>query len=329
LARPTAADVRRIPVALIQFDVLLQNGEDLRTEPLLTRRQRLERVFRSFVSRFVTVSRLAVGDGRPLYEEAIKEGWEGVMAKRASSPYRSGRHHADWRKIKLLLQQEFVVGGWTESTSRPFRALLLGVCTETGALEYVGRMGKVFSDRQLRDLSQRFQRLETRTCPFREKPEPDATPHWVRPELVIQAKFNEWTRSGKLREPTYLGLRTDVDPKSVRREPVIRTGEPETDARRQPTKLSARTRPSEPPDEAASLLRQLEAVLQQGQQGTLTFSTGSQLAVDQLHKPIWPTVGITKGVDGVLHCHGALSLAEDCRSAPHVSALSAWSGWPA
>jgi bifunctional non-homologous end joining protein LigD len=295
LARPRAADLRRIPVALIQFDILLENGEDLHAQPLLTGRQRLERLFRSFDSPFITVSRFAVGDGRPLYDDATKEGWEGLMAKRANSPYRSDQHHADWRRIKLLLQQEFVVGGWTESTSRPFRALLLGVYTEMGALEYVGRMGKVFSDEELRTLFERLSALEISTCPFRQKPDPEATPHWMKPELVIQAKFNQWTRSGKLREPTYVGLRIDVDPKTVRREPVIRITGREPDARRQTTKRrSARTGPFEAPDEAAALLRQLEAILQQRQQCTLRLPTGSQLAVNALHKPMWPMLRITK-----------------------------------
>jgi bifunctional non-homologous end joining protein LigD len=179
--------------------------------------------------------------------------------------------------------------------SRPFRSLLLGVYTGPGQLEYVGRMGKVFSDRDLRDLSQRFGALETATCPFREKPKPDAAPHWVKPELVIEAKFAEWTRSGKLREPTYLGLRTDVEANTVRREPVIRTTSQKPGALRRAAKPRSPHHSRPPgPDEAATLLRQLDALLEQGQKGTLTFSTGSQLAVDQLHNPVWPMLGITK-----------------------------------
>jgi bifunctional non-homologous end joining protein LigD len=113
LANPTAANLRRIPVGLIQFDLLLQNGDDLRVQPFVARRQRLNRLFASFHSQMIRLSRLVKGDGRQLYEEATKDGWEGIMAKRADSRYRSGQHHADWRKVKLVHQQEFVVGGWT------------------------------------------------------------------------------------------------------------------------------------------------------------------------------------------------------------------------
>ena len=95
LARPRDADIRRIPVALILFGLLLHNGDDLRARPLRERRQELERVFRSFRSRHVRLSRIEIGDGRRLYQEAVERGWEGIMAKRGRSPYRSGKHHAD------------------------------------------------------------------------------------------------------------------------------------------------------------------------------------------------------------------------------------------
>ena len=134
------------------------------------------------------VEPISLDDERRVYEpkyggirvkEAVKRGWEGIMAKRAASPYRSKKHHADWRKIKLLDQQEFVVGGWTESASRPFRALLIGVYTDSGDLEYVGRMGKAFSERLLEDLGQQLGSLERLTCPFREKPQPFRIPSMV------------------------------------------------------------------------------------------------------------------------------------------------------
>jgi bifunctional non-homologous end joining protein LigD len=105
LTRPRDTDIRRIPVALVLFDLLLHDREDLRARPFRERRHELERVFRSLRSKQVRLSRIEVGDGRRLYQEAVERGWEGIMAKRAASPYRSGKHHADWRKIKLLHQQ--------------------------------------------------------------------------------------------------------------------------------------------------------------------------------------------------------------------------------
>ena len=136
------------------------------------------------------------GDGRQLYAQATEHGWEGLIAKRADSPYPSGKYHPDWRKLKLVLRQEFVVGGWTESDRRPFRALLIGVYTDDG-LTYVGRMGKAFSDAELTHLSQMPGKLEVTESPLVTRADPDATPHWVRPEMVIEAKFSEWTQGGK------------------------------------------------------------------------------------------------------------------------------------
>jgi bifunctional non-homologous end joining protein LigD len=290
LLRPTGRKMAAVPVAVILFDLLLENGHDLRSLPLLSRRARLETLLQHFQSKFVRLSRVIPKDGRTLFDEALKEGWEGIIAKRAESPYRSGQHHSDWRKRKLLLRQEFVVGGWTESERRPFRALLIGVYTDDGRLLYAGRMGKAFSDAELKALAARLQGLEIEHCPFTNRPDPDAKPHWVKPVLVIEAKFNEWTKSGKLREPTFIGLRTDVNPKDVRREvtsPTILEVQNAQTQQAQPSSVAVSK-------EISSLLAQLKDLEERAAGGVLTFTNGHTLTVSHLKKIFWPGLGLTK-----------------------------------
>jgi bifunctional non-homologous end joining protein LigD len=290
LLRPTTRQIAATPVALILFDVLLESGEDLRSLSLVSRRARLEAVFQRYESNVMRLSRMDRHDGRRLLEEAKKHGWEGIVAKRAESPYRSGKHHDDWRKLKLLLRQEFVVGGWTESDRRPFRALLIGVYDNDGHFHYVGRMGKAFSDRELKELSVRLRALEILHSPFADKPEPDAKPHWVKPELVIEAKFNEWTGGGKLREPTYIGLRTDVNPTDVRREQIVHGHVEVQHAQRQ----EATSRIVINNKETSSLLAQVNDLEERGGSGVLTFATGHTLSIDGLSKMLWRGLGLTK-----------------------------------
>ena len=162
---------------------------------------------------------MVAGDGRGLYDEALARGWEGLIAKAVDSIYHTGKRTRDWRKIKLVHEQEFVVGGWTDSrtTDRPFGALLLGHF-ENGALTYAGHTGSGFDQRELERVIRLLKPLETGTSPFKVRPKTNERPHWVRPSLVAQLKFTEWTDAGLLRHPIYLGLRDDVDPKTVKRE---------------------------------------------------------------------------------------------------------------
>src|SRR4029079_4022228 len=139
--------------------------------------------------------------------------------------YRPGERSRDWRKLKRIQRQELVVGGWTEprgSRSR-FGALLLGIPEEDGAgektrLRYVGHTGGGFTERDLTRIAGLLAARATATCPFPSRPVTNEPPHWVRPELVAEVKFSEWTDDGLLRQPTFLGLRDDVIPSHVRRE---------------------------------------------------------------------------------------------------------------
>jgi bifunctional non-homologous end joining protein LigD len=151
-------------------------------------------------------------------------------------------------------------------------------------------MGKAFSGRDLKELSVRLRALEISHCPFADKPDPDATPHWVKPELVIEAKFNEWTRGGKLREPTYLGLRIDVNPTDVRREEIAHDHIEIKQSQRQ--ELASRIVTND--KEASSLLAQLNDLEQHGGSGVLTFATGETLCIDGLTRILWRGLGLTK-----------------------------------
>src|SRR6266849_6498724 len=224
-------------VAFIAFDILRDGRRDLRDLPLIKRRAELERIFDRMNSRVLRLSTFVRGDGRALYQEALSHGWEGLIAKHADSQYRSGKRTPDWRKLKIVQEQEFVVGGWTEPrhTRAYFGALLLGVYDTGGesripkprsesrapnphSLVYVGHTGTGFNEKELSRLMTLLKPLETDECPFTIKPKTNERPHWVRPELVAQIKFTEWTADAKLRHPVYLGLRDDKKATDVRRE---------------------------------------------------------------------------------------------------------------
>src|SRR5580765_550500 len=133
-------------VAFIAFDALRDRDDDLRPLPLTARRARLERIFRNPGSPILRLSEVAPGDGRALYKRALEQGWEGLIAKGVNSIYHSGKRTPDWRKLKILREQEFVVGGWTDSrtTGRPFGALLLGYYDGDGNLIHAGHTGTGF-----------------------------------------------------------------------------------------------------------------------------------------------------------------------------------------
>jgi bifunctional non-homologous end joining protein LigD len=149
-------------VAFIAFDLLRRSAEDLRERPLLERRAALERVFAP-KGRILRISEMARGDGRALYSRALARGWEGIIAKHADSRYRSGKRTRDWRKLKIVHEQEFVVGGWTEprQTRAYFGALLLGVYEDRGELTYAGHTGTGFDERELGRLMKLLRPLET------------------------------------------------------------------------------------------------------------------------------------------------------------------------
>ena len=282
------------PVAFVAFDVLRDGETDVRSLPLTARRARLERIFGNAGTRVLRLSEFHAADGRALYRDALARGWEGVVAKALDAPYLSGRRSGAWRKIKILRRQDCVVGGFTDGrgSRAHFGALLLGVW-DGGALTYVGHTGTGFSGRELERLARILRPLETSTCPFALRPRTNERPHWTRPEVVVSVGFSEWTDDGVFRHPKYLGLRDDVDPASVRREP------PSLPTASRPATLGTRRASVKPWPRAAGATRrvieQLAEIEERGGEGVVHLPGDVALPVGHLDKVFWPSSGITKG----------------------------------
>jgi bifunctional non-homologous end joining protein LigD len=204
-----------VPVYLYAFDLLWLEGEDVRSRPLRERKALLRRTLELHGPVRWTPHRNCAGEA--LFEHACTHGWEGVIGKRAESPYRAGRSR-DWVKIKCSEEQEFVIGGYTapRGSRTGFGALLLGYY-EGDRLRYAGKVGTGFDEATLRSLGARLAELRIDQSPFFD-PVPERTAWWVRPELVAEVAFTEWTRDGRLRHPRFLGLRDDKPAHEVVRE---------------------------------------------------------------------------------------------------------------
>jgi len=216
-ARPSAALVAAQPVIYYLFDLLWFDGRDLTTVTLTERKERLRSAI-DFADPLRYSDHLEE-DGELALRVACEQGLEGLIAKRAASPYVAGRSR-EWLKFKCVLEQEFVVLGWTDpQRSRTGIGALLVGYVEDGRLRFAGKVGTGFDRRELDRLSAKLTRIERKTSPL-----PDTTGvqktgvHWARPELVAQVGFGEWTPDGKLRHPRYLGLRDDKAPSDVVRE---------------------------------------------------------------------------------------------------------------
>jgi len=211
---------RSHPAIYFVFDLLYLDGYDLRRASLSERRKLLERVVTPGGA--LRISEAFPGAGAELLEAARENGLEGVMAKHATSVYES-RRSREWLKIKITGNQEFAIGGFTapEGARSYFGALVLGQYDE-GELRWVGNVGTGFDQKLLAALDARMQPLITTACPFHERPAPDRGITWVKPELVCQVKYANWTLEHHLRAPVFLGLREDKRATQVVREEAAR-----------------------------------------------------------------------------------------------------------
>ncbi len=207
---------RNTPVVYFVFDVIYLNGYDLRGVRLDERRKLLDEIVTP--DSYIRISTAFPGAGEQMLEAARENGLEGLLAKRASSCYESKRS-SEWLKIKLVNQQEFVIGGFTEPQGDRayFGALVLGVY-DNGKLRWVGNVGTGFDQKTLAFLNGKLAPLITKICPFDERPNPSRGMTWVKPDLIAQVKFTQWTQDKRLRAPVYLGLREDAKPAETRRE---------------------------------------------------------------------------------------------------------------
>ena len=213
---PSADLLRRVPVWLYLFDLLYLGRYDTRRVPLRDRKQVLRNTFDFEGSLRFTEHRET--EGEAYYRKACRNGWEGVIAKNGDSAYVS-RRTRDWLKFKCSHEQEFVIGGYTEPQGSRigFGALLLGYYRGRKFV-YAGKVGTGFDNDTLRRLSRKLTKLETPSSPFEDDGLPRDGVHWVKPKLVAQIAFTEWTREDNLRHPRFLGLREDKRPQDVVRE---------------------------------------------------------------------------------------------------------------
>src|SRR5687768_4403343 len=307
-----APQVASKSLAFIAFDLLRDGNEDVRPLPLRERRMRLESLLNDVRDMRLRISERALGDGREMHARAKRRGWEGLVAKSIDTVYKSGRRSPDWRKLKLVRHQTAVIAGWTEPRgSRPFfGALLLGVYDDAGRLHYIGHTGAGFSDAELGRVWKALQTLKTKTSPFAVTPRTNERAHWVKPRLLAEVKFTEWTADGKLRHPTYLGLRDDLKPASVQKEPVAGDAagvsaagvKVDGQTRHTPTAVRPRNEAAERAPKTTltrasigKLLDQLDAIEDRGGSGTLELPGGNRLEVSNLGKTFWPKLKLTKG----------------------------------
>lgn len=199
------------------FDLMFLEGEDLRDLTLLERKERLRRLLPKHP--LLSFSPHRSQHGSKFFKQALEQGLEGIMAKRKSSKYLSGARTSDWLKIKTARRQEVVIAGFTAPRrSRPhFGALVLAV-REGKAWRYVGHVGTGFSHATLKELHDKLSALRTSTSPFSVRVKDEAVTTWVRPKLVAEVRFTEWTSAGEMRHPVFLALRDDKAAGDVMRE---------------------------------------------------------------------------------------------------------------
>lgn len=221
----------RPPIFFYVFDLLQLDGKDLTTLPIEERRAKLEHLVKKRLG-VIRYSASLGNDAEGLLEQARKVGLEGLIGKKNGSAYHPGQRSADWIKLKLHREQEFVIGGYTEpeGSRQHFGSLIIGVY-QRKKLVCVGKVGTGFNAKLLRTLHREFKGIAQEECPFANLPMSKSGKwgqgitkaemrfcHWVEPRMVCQVKFGEWTRDGRLRQPVFLGLREDKDAREVVRE---------------------------------------------------------------------------------------------------------------
>jgi len=199
------------------FDLMFHDGEDLRGLTLLERKKRLKKILPGH--NLIAFSRHRKTSGTKFFEEAECKGLEGIMAKRADSRYVSGRRTDNWLKMKTAKRQEVVIAGFTAPRrTRPFFGALALAVREKNGWRYIGHVGTGFSHKTLEEMHAKLMKLKAAKSPFPAKVKDEAVTTWVKPSLVAEVKFTEWTTKGEMRHPVYLGLRSDKRAEDVTRE---------------------------------------------------------------------------------------------------------------
>lgn len=258
------------------FDILYLNGHNIMNFPLIKRKELLDTFFGKY--KFARVHNLnyQTGRGRKLYEELSSAGYEGIIAKDPESIYMPGKRNESWLKIKSTQMQEAVLCGFTEpqGSRRYFGSLILGLY-ENSKMKYIGNCGTGFNETSLRELHSRFAGLITRECPFPVPPKlswAKGKPTWIRPMLVANIKFMEWSNDGIMRAPVFMGIRDDKDAVDVVNEYDHESG---------------RKTVSKPPNESGDKEKPAK-------DGMISLS-GKKVKLSNVAKVYWPAEGYTKG----------------------------------
>jgi DNA ligase D-like protein (predicted ligase) len=206
----------KTPIYYRIFDIMYVDGYDTRDLPLLARKSILEKLLN--YTKMLTYSDHRSPNGIAYFKEACKKHWEGLIAKRSDSVY-TGTRSPSWLKFKCVVGQELVIGGYTQpkGSRSDFGALLVGYYQD-GKLMYAGKVGTGYSEDVLNFLGKKLRAREVKTCPFSNYTESTAGVYWVKPNLVGEFKFAQWTQANKLRVGRYQGLREDKDAKDVVKE---------------------------------------------------------------------------------------------------------------
>ncbi len=270
------ADIERLagehPAIYYVFDIVYYDGMDLRTTPLHERQALLRAILTEKDT--VRISEAVPGKGEELFARAVAEGMEGMVAKQRDSVYEERRSES-WLKLKAVQEQEVVIGGYTEprGTRTYFGALVVGLYQDK-KLVAVGHVGGGFNRKTLKQVYNLMQPLKTTRSPFAEPPPTNEAVQWIKPELVAQVKFAEWTAERQMRQPIFLGLREDKDAQECTVEPKRATAAevPVADAKaahasaakrrsgRAPSKASTRARPKKQAAEESVELTHLDKV---------------------------------------------------------------------
>jgi bifunctional non-homologous end joining protein LigD len=252
---------RSRPVVYFAFDLIYLNGYDLRQVSLLERKELLESILTP--TAVLRYSESFAGAGQQMFDAAQETGLEGIMAKRANSCYEP-RRSRDWLKLKIVQRQEFIICGFTAGERDHFGALVLGTY-DRGKLTWVGNAGTGFDQKTLAFLRQKLDPLVVPRSPFTDNPRVAREVTWVKPELVAEIKFANWTDEGRLRAPVYLGLRSDSNSRDCVKERVDQAGAP------------------------------AKSVLLDGKQDEVSMNVdGRQLKFTNLNKIFYPAEAITK-----------------------------------
>jgi len=279
---PSESLLSRVPVVYFVFDLLYCDGYDLRETPLLDRKQLLYRLLRT--SEQFRYSDHQLEHGKELFGLAEQNGLEGIVAKRADSPY-VGDRSPYWVKLKITKTVDAVVGGWSapRSAALPFGSLLLGLY-QGKKLRFIGHVGSGFDAKKLKEVTSKLKELAAPACPFDTVPETNERPSWVSPVLVARVKFSGWTQEHSLRHPVFLALREDARPLDCQWE---NEAAPAAD----PTAVRA-------PEFVGRVLNtkaQIEAELFKGGSETVTIElNGKRLRLSNLNKVYFPESGYTK-----------------------------------